>query len=158
MKKIFAILTLGFVCLSVHADTYETLRCRSEGRRYNECRASGDITAVHVVRQHSDAECDRGQDWGFFQNRVWVDNGCEATFGVWVEDRRSDLVTRNVHCRSEGHRYNECSTGWIEVVEASLRQQDSDAACRRNSTWGVRGNRIWVDNGCEGDFTVRGYR
>jgi len=46
----------------------------------------------------------------------------------------------------------ECAFNGNAVV--SLSHQLSDANCIEGRTWGVRGNQIWVRNGCRADFVI----
>ena len=46
----------------------------------------------------------------------------------------------------------ECAFTGNAIV--SLSHQLSNANCIEGKTWGVRGNRIWVNNGCRADFII----
>lgn len=157
-KQVFIAVSIFSLGSLAQADTYQTLRCGSEGHRYNECEARGQITSANVVNRHSNADCDRGSDWGYQGDRLWVNNGCEATFGLWIRDNGWDNERRTVHCRSEGRRYNECETWMSQVIDARVQRRYSDASCNEGTSWGVRGTRIWVNHGCEADFSVEGRR
>lgn len=55
-------------------------------------------------------------------------------------------------CASPDHRYRECQ---LPVDgRARLVKQKSDAPCIEGRSWGQRGDRVWVDNGCRGKFEV----
>jgi hypothetical protein len=55
-------------------------------------------------------------------------------------------------CASPDHRYRECQ---LPVDgRARLVKQKSDAPCVEGRSWGQRGDRVWVDNGCRGKFEV----
>jgi len=55
-------------------------------------------------------------------------------------------------CASPDHRYRECQ---LPVDgRARLVKQKSDAPCVEGRSWGQRGDRVWVDNGCRGNFEV----
>lgn len=62
-------------------DRYErTLTCNSKDYRREFCRA--DIGGrVWLVRQISQSPCIEGRTWGYDERGVWVDQGCQATFG-----------------------------------------------------------------------------
>jgi hypothetical protein len=62
----------------------ESIRCKSSDYRYASCGVRGRIEAVRVERQHSNAACVEGRSFGFDRDYVWVDNGCEATFRVYL--------------------------------------------------------------------------
>lgn len=55
-------------------------------------------------------------------------------------------------CASPDHRYRECQ---LPVDgRARLVKQKSDAPCVEGRSWGQRGDRVWVNNGCRGKFEV----
>jgi hypothetical protein len=59
-----------------------------------------------------------------------------------------------VRCESRENRYNECHVGRWHGAE--LVRQHSRAACVEGRTWGLRGDTLWVDRGCAGDFRAAG--
>ena len=59
-----------------------------------------------------------------------------------------------VRCESRNNRYNECRVGRWRGAE--LVRQHSNADCIEGTSWGFRGDTIWVDRGCAGDF-AQGY-
>lgn len=55
-------------------------------------------------------------------------------------------------CASPDHRYRECQ---LPVDgRARLVKRKSEAPCVEGRSWGQRGDRVWVDNGCRGKFEV----
>jgi len=55
-------------------------------------------------------------------------------------------------CASPDHKYRECQ---LPVDgRARLVKQRSDAPCIEGRSWGQRGDRVWVDQGCRGRFQV----
>lgn len=59
--------------------------CQSRDDRFTVC-PSGAIRGrghVEVVRQLSRTPCRYGYSWGVDRNRVWVNHGCRAEFGVF---------------------------------------------------------------------------
>lgn len=56
------------------------------------------------------------------------------------------------NCASKDGRYKECQTPVNGRVE--LRQRWSDARCQEGYSWGVKGDRVWVDHGCRAEFQV----
>jgi hypothetical protein len=55
-------------------------------------------------------------------------------------------------CASKDERYRECQ---LPVDgRARLVKKKSDAPCREGQSWGQRGDRVWVDNGCRAKFEV----
>src|SRR5688572_7664038 len=80
-KTIFGLLSvLCFaVVLPVSADS--KVRCDSNDGRYRECSV-GLADAVSVARQWSTTKCVRGENWGYRDGMIWVDEGCRADFNV----------------------------------------------------------------------------
>ena len=69
-----------------------TIRCESEEFAFTRCRVrtGGD---VRIVRQLSETQCRRGENWGYDRRGIWVDKGCAADFavagsGAYYTDRR----------------------------------------------------------------------
>lgn len=59
------------------------IRCESQSYRYAECFVgSSRIYAVRVAKQMSSSACTEGRSYGYFGDRIWVDDGCRATFEV----------------------------------------------------------------------------
>lgn len=59
------------------------IRCESQSYRYAECYVgSNRIYAVRVAKQMSSSACSEGRSYGYFGDRIWVDDGCRATFEV----------------------------------------------------------------------------
>jgi hypothetical protein len=62
-----------------------SLRCGSSGFTYNECTTQARISSIGIVAQNSYAACTQGVSWGYFDyqsvSKIWVNNGCDATFG-----------------------------------------------------------------------------
>jgi hypothetical protein len=56
-----------------------------------------------------------------------------------------------IRCESDGG-HHECR--FVEPAIVGLSRQLSRAACVEGRTWGVNGNRIWVDRGCRGEFLI----
>jgi len=59
-----------------------------------------------------------------------------------------------VSCASSDGRRHYCQVD-SGSGDIRLRRQVSEAACRRDDTWGVDRRGIWVDHGCAADFEVR---
>ena len=58
-----------------------TFTCKSKHYAYNHCSVPGGrARRVELVRQLSDARCERGYSWGEDSHGVWVMNGCEGEF------------------------------------------------------------------------------
>ena len=58
-------------------------------------------------------------------------------------------------CASKDERYRECQLP-IDG-RARLVKKKSDAPCREGQSWGQRGDRVWVDDGCRAKFEVVRY-
>jgi len=56
------------------------------------------------------------------------------------------------NCASKDGRYKECQTPVNGRVE--LNQRWSDARCQEGYSWGVKGDRVWVNHGCRAEFKV----
>ena len=56
------------------------------------------------------------------------------------------------NCASKDGRYRECQMPIDGHVE--LRQRWSDARCQEGYSWGVKGDRVWVNHGCRAEFQV----
>jgi len=61
------------------------------------------------------------------------------------------LLAETIRCESDDGRRRQCHFGYGEV---RLERQLSRRECVEGSTWGVRGEHIWVDDGCRADFHV----
>lgn len=130
--------------------------CESRDGRRTRCPADT-RGGVQLMRRMSSARCDRGRDWGFDRNEIWVDNGCRAEFsvrrtsGTWADTMRS---TRGevIVCESRNDRRTFCSADTSFGV--SLRRQLSDSACTRGRSWGYDRYGIWVDEGCRAEFVL----
>jgi hypothetical protein len=128
----------------------QQIECNSDRNRYRECR-TGDWRAAQLIRQTSNAQCIEGRTWGYGRGMLWVDQGCAGVFapaqnwgGGWGGGGRK------LTCNSQNNRYRECAaSGWRN---ARLLRQTSRASCIEGRTWGLRNGRIWVDQGCAGDF------
>ena len=55
--------------------------CESHEYRYNFC-PTGPIRSAQILEQKSQAPCVQGRSWGWRNDGIWVDNGCEAVFRV----------------------------------------------------------------------------
>jgi hypothetical protein len=121
--------------------------CASKDERYRECQLPIDGKA-RLLKRKSDAPCREGQSWGQRGDRVWVDQGCRATFEV---RRGGGGSGEYVECRSQNNRYRECP---IRKGYEGRLERDYSGRCRKDSTWGNRAGLIWVTSGCEGRFRV----
>lgn len=62
---------------------YEYITCESHDHRLRECYFNPNwVRRVTLERQHSRAACIPGRTYGIQRDRVWVDQGCRATFQI----------------------------------------------------------------------------
>ena len=59
-----------------------------------------------------------------------------------------------IQCSSDQNRPNECRVDGL-IQDARLSRQLSRSQCVEGRSWGVRGNGLWVTDGCRGEFRVR---
>lgn len=59
--------------------TSSAIRCESDGQRYRECQTPF-RGPVALAREVSGTRCIEGENWGWREGRVWVDQGCSAVF------------------------------------------------------------------------------
>ncbi len=87
MKKIILGLMASMMLASgAFAGQVVTIKCKSNGYKYHECYVDGRIEGAHLKDQLSSSDCNQGDTWGYFDNVVWVDNGCEGKFRVTYSD------------------------------------------------------------------------
>ena len=56
------------------------------------------------------------------------------------------------YCASPDYKYRECQ---LPVNgRARMTKKKSDAPCVEGRDWGQRGDRVWIDHGCRGNFEV----
>ena len=72
-------------------------------------------------------------------------------FGWGYDDDGDDRI--EFSCASTDSKYRECQLP-IDG-RARLIKRRSDAPCIEGSTWGQRGDRVWVDRGCRARFEVQ---
>jgi hypothetical protein len=171
LKKISGLLSVLSFALVLPASAEMKVRCDSTDGHYHEC-AAGVANSVTVARQWSKTDCVRGQNWGYRDGMIWVDEGCRADFNVvpsyngMTSSSRSDdvnynrrgrtnarMVTQTVICESDdGHRRH-CSADTSGGVRITKRLSKSN--CVYNHDWGYDNNGVWVANGCRAEFNVR---
>jgi hypothetical protein len=62
-----------------------------------------------------------------------------------------------VTCESYGSRYNSCFVNPYGIRSFYLVRQNSEARCTQNVSFGLAGDRVWVDRGCRGVFAIERY-
>ncbi len=130
--------------------------CESQNNGKSRCPADTGY-GVQLVRQISNSECVRGDDWGFDENGIWVDNGCRAEFVLGGDPRftlRTTPAGARVLCESQNEATQRCAADTYYGV--TLARQISNSICVRGVTWGYDAAGIWVTRGCRAEF-VLGY-
>ena len=56
--------------------------CESRDNSRNYCPANLRHASVDIDRQLSNTPCRYGRNWGWDRSRIWVDDGCRATFAI----------------------------------------------------------------------------
>ncbi|MDR2872554.1 MAG: DUF3011 domain-containing protein [Xanthomonadaceae bacterium] len=128
----------------------ETVRCESQRGRWNHCPMDT-RTDVSLVRQLSGNACIRGMHWGTDDYGIWVTGGCRGEFRA--RERAVPVKMRNiVRCESSMGRRT-CAVA-LRGASVRLLRQLTDIPCRRDRSWGVGRNEIWVSKGCRGEFEI----
>jgi hypothetical protein len=142
------------------------IRCSSENYGRNICVVEGKVRSVDLRQQRSRAGCEEGVSYGYYDDFVWVDKGCEADFEVrftprtgWGGPPSSDPAPRRstgkvrFTCKSTDYNLGVCYVAG-PIIDVRLRKAKSRASCVKNDSYGFRNDLLWVSNGCEGDFEV----
>jgi len=141
---------------SAAADAQQQIRCASRNYQYQFCATGEGVTRAYLVSQSSQSPCIEGRSWGWDRRGVWVTQGCDATFRV--DSFRPPPPPpsgggQRVTCASRDDRYEFCQVPG--VTRAELVRQNSQTPCVLGRNWGWRGDGIWVNNGCRGEFLVQ---
>jgi hypothetical protein len=128
-----------------------------EGVKMITCSSDGDKVycdanthhGVHVAKQRSEAPCTKGTTWDYDGLGIWVDKGCSADFALG----EAAPAGKTIHCSSDDGKKYSCP---VDVAPATVTmvKQTGSAPCTKGSTWDYDGKAIWVDQGCNADFTV----
>lgn len=160
-----------------------TIVCESQDGDTREC-ATGFRRPAVLVENISSTRCVEGSNWGNTnRGTVWVRDGCRANFaeaggpgfpggpgggipvgpggpggsggpGGWGGSGGWGGQGELVRCESDNGRYRECRIPGRSQIQ--LVRQLSDSACVEGRSWGVRGDRVWVNRGCRGEFSASG--
>ncbi len=161
---IFA-LSLLPVSVPVHAQGYgDTVTCESRNYNYQSCNVPW--RDARLIRQTSSTQCVRGRSWGIDRRGLWVDRGCAGVFaaagyggpppyegGGWRPGPGWDSRFV-IECNSSGFSYRFCGVDVGGGGRVYLERQTSSAACIEGRTWGWNRGGLWVDQGCQGRFTI----
>ncbi len=158
-----------------------TITCRSERNRLESCAVPANWQGARIAQQNSRTRCVQGENWGFDERGIWVDQGCSARFipGDHGEgySRGPDINTgvrpptgtlpppqrhpqaqpqqpdyaRTVECRSNDYRYQRCDLPG-NWRSVELEEQLSRSRCVEGDTWGLDRQGLWVDKGCAARF------
>ncbi len=145
-----AALVLWLAGPGVAAAASGVVRCEADGPARVHC-AMDTRHGVDLVRQLSERSCIRESDWGVDATGVWVARGCRAEFG---ERREPTGVTRyTIRCESRSGRPGQCPVR-LRGAPVRLLRELSVLPCRRDESWGVGRNEVWVSRGCKGEFEI----
>jgi hypothetical protein len=136
----------------------QQITCESKNYQQEFCATGGTVTRAWLVAQRSRAPCIEGQTWGYQNNGIWVNQGCEGDFGFQAVAAPVAPVAPggfSVTCESRNYQQQNCPTGLL-ITNAWLTQQISSAPCIQGRTWGFVNGDIWVTQGCSGQFSVQG--
>ena len=151
-----ALILFSLLCAPTVASAQQ-ITCESVNYQQAFCPTGVTITRAWMVVQRSRSPCIEGQTWGFQNNGIWVNQGCEADFAFQVAGGGSGRPgTNQVTCESQNYQQQYCPTGQ-QIANAWLIEQRSSAPCIQGRTWGFQGSDIWVTQGCAADFGVQGH-
>lgn len=122
--------------------------CESEDNEYRRCR-TWTYGEVRVVRNLSNRRCDRGRNWGYDSNGIWVNDGCRAIFAVGADQGGGGWGqypggggSGGSWEQSRGQATSACTDlarqrGFRDVrVQDTDRRSDGDVSVRLNGTLG----------------------
>jgi len=157
-----------------HGDTVD---CESRDMGKTRCRVSWND--ARLVRQLSDTQCIRGENWGIDQRGLWVNRGCAGRFVAssgrhHSDDQRAQAGYQgggdydrngwqpgpgwdsrfNVACASQNFEYRFCAVDLGGAGRVTVARQVSNSACVEGRNWGANRAGVWVDQGCAAEFTV----
>lgn len=128
-----------------------SVTCNSVGNRYATCAWNSRYGRPTLLEQLSGTACREGSTWGYSSNRIWVNRGCRARFGVAGQGGSG----YSVRCSATaGNLPTWC--GWDPQRGRPRVQQEFSARgrCTANTGWGYNSTRrqIWTRNGCSALF------
>jgi hypothetical protein len=143
----------------------DVIECKSSGYNYQRCPVPW--RDARIVRQLSDTQCRRGQNWGFDRRGfVWVDRGCQARFvdsrgggdgypdqGGWRPGPGWNQRF-SIRCESTDGQNRFCQVDVGGGGRVYLERQESRSPCYEGQTWGWNRGGVWVAQGCRGVFTI----
>ncbi len=140
------------------APEVQSLRCTSQKYARAVCTVEGRVRSVSLVRQRSQSRCEQGTSFGYQNNSIWVDKGCDADFEVQFTPRSnyrraSRNRTTTFICKSTNRQLGACYVPGA-IADIRLLNKRSRASCVNNSSFGFQRDVLWVKDGCEGNFEV----
>ena len=166
LKKSFGLLSVLVLAVVLPASADTKVRCDSNDGKYHECVA-GPADYVTVARLWSKTKCVNGENFGYRNGVIWVDEGCRADFNVvpsysgmtsgsrndTYSNRGGRMMTQTIICESiDGHRHH-CPADTSGSVKITKRLSKSD--CEYRKDWGFDDNGVWVSHGCRAEFQVK---
>lgn len=127
-----------------------SIRCEAEGPGRVYCPLDT-RHGVELVRQLSESPCIRESDWGQDAAGVWVARGCRAEFHARAA--QATVTRRMIRCESGRGQIESCAVT-LRGAPVRLLRQMSALPCRRDESWGVGRNQVWVSRGCKGEFEI----
>jgi len=121
------------------------------------------ITKLEIVRQFSKNPCVFGKTYGFDGSKVWVKDGCVASFriiytGTLYEPPMNHVMTtvfNNVVTQYlVTHISSERVFPGVTVTGMKVQKHMSAHPCTLGKTYGFTGNRVWVKGGCVANFEI----
>lgn len=147
----------------------DQVRCESQGYNYRVCNTNW--RDARIVRQLSNTQCRKGQNWGVDRRGLWVDGGCGGIFteaggrpgggrpghgggGGWRPGNDWDRDIRFT-CESQDYRYKMCQVDTGQGGRVRIeRQISTKSRCVEGQTWGSNRAGVWVNQGCAAVFVV----
>lgn len=128
------------------------IACGGSDAARRECATEPGAEVV-LLRQSGEAPCVRGRTWGYADGVIWTEGGCQADFEVTPRNSLTPQGPLLFICESISGQRAECLTPG--EGEISLSRRLSDAPCERGRSWGVTAGRVWVSEGCRGEFELK---
>lgn len=138
-----------------------------ESRNYGYTRCDVPWRDARLIRQLSDTRCIRGRNWGVDRRGLWVDRGCSGRFAPAGRHRDDDDYGYggwrpgpgwnhrfSIRCGSRDYQYRFCAVDLGRGGRAYLDRQISGSPCIEGRTWGWNRAGIWVNQGCDAQFTI----
>ena len=140
------------------------VECSSNNYAFQRCAVPW--RDARIVRQLSNTQCVRGQNWGIDRQGLWVNHGCSGRFvdarggydgghhgGGWQPGPGWNQRF-TVRCESNNGQNHYCAVDVGARGRVYLQRQESSSPCREGYSWGWNRGGVWVAQGCRGTFTV----